>query len=171
MYNVVTMAIKGLGYIKSAERWQGYGETYHDEARTYYVELNKACLTIATFLIGFIGIFLQISPINTIPLFNKILLTIAFVCPVVSIVFGVLLFFQVNKFLNRAGDYYEKLSERLHLWMIKHKQETGDEYPKEVFQGLTLKEGVNATLSYIQLTFLALGFLSISFYFILRIFY
>lgn len=164
------MAVKGLGYIKSAERWQRYGETYHDEARTYYVELNKSCLTIATFLIGFIGVFLQLNPVTTESVFNKILLTVAFVCPTISIAFGIMLFFQVNKFLNRAGDYYETLSERLHLWIIKHKQETGENYPEEVFQGLKLKEGANATLSYVQLAFLTLGFLSICLYFVLHIF-
>ncbi len=165
------MAVRGVGFIKSAERWQRYGEAYHDEARAHYVELNKACLTISTFLIGFIGVFLQLGSINTAPLFNKILLVIAFVCPIISIIFGVLLFFQINKLLNSAGDYYEKLSERLHIWIIQHKQETAEDYPKEIFQGLTLKEGENGTLSYIQLTFLALGVLSISLYFILRIFY
>lgn len=164
------MAVRGLGYVKSAERWQRYGETYHDEARTYYTEINKTCLTIATFLIGFIGIFLQIGSVNTSPLFNKILLTVAFVFPVISIAVGVYLFFQANKFLNHAGDYYEILSERLHLWIIKNKQEAGDEYPSEIYKGIALKEGMNATLSYIQLIFLAIGFVSIASYFILSIY-
>lgn len=164
------MAVKGLGYIKSAERWQRYGEAYHDEARSYYAEINKACLTIATFLIGFIGIFLQIGSINTSSLLNKLLITIAFVCPVISISFGIYLFYEVNKFMNRAGDYYEKLSDRFHSWILEHKQETGDEYPSEIFKGLTLKEGMNAKLSYVQLILLGVGFLSIALYFILSIY-
>ena len=46
------MAVKGLDFLKSAERWQRYGETYHDEARSYYAELNRTALTIATFCGG-----------------------------------------------------------------------------------------------------------------------
>lgn len=49
------MAVKGLDFLKSAERWQRYGETYHDEARSYYAELNRTALTIATFRICVCG--------------------------------------------------------------------------------------------------------------------
>ncbi len=157
-----------LDYIKSAERWQRYGETYHDEARVYYSDINKACLTIATFLIGFIGVFLQLKPINTDLLINKIIILIAFISLVASIGFGIYLIYRSNKFLNRAGDYYETLSERLHLWISSHNQHTGMEYPKEIYKGITLNEGLNATLSYVQIGFLAFGFLCIFFYLFLR---
>jgi hypothetical protein len=61
------MAVKGLDFLKSAERWQRYGETYHDEARSYYAELNRTALTSATFLLGFIGIFIYVGDVKTEP--------------------------------------------------------------------------------------------------------
>lgn len=164
------MTINVLGYTKSAERWQKYGETYRNEARTYYVELNKSCLTIATFLIGFVGVFLQLNHVAYEPIFHRLLLTVAFICPTISIAFGIIMFFQANKFLNRAGNYYEQLSENMHLWILETGNNCGKEYPKEIFQGLKLEEKASALLSYAQLTFLATGFLGICLYFILQIF-
>ncbi|NCO98391.1 hypothetical protein GW864_04480 [bacterium] len=164
------MAVKGLDYLKSAERWQRYGENYHDEARVYYAELNKTALTIGTFLLGFIGIFIQIGDVKTEPLFNKLLLGSGFIFSTISIILGFFLFIMMNKFLNRSGDYYEQLSENLHLWMVKNKINYGQEYPKEIWRGFKLTIQTGDKLSYAQLSFLGLAFAGVAGYFFLHLF-
>ena len=163
------MAVKGLDFLKSAERWQRYGETYHDEARSYYAELNRTALTISTFLLGFIGIFIQVGDVKTEPDCNKLILIFGFVSLTLSVVFGLLVFKMMNEFLNRSGDYYEQLSENLHLWMVRTGKNYDQEYPKEIYKGIKLIiKGSNA-LSNVQLIFLGLGFVFVAMYFFLRI--
>lgn len=164
------MGVKGLDYLKTAERWRRYGKDYHDESRTYYAESNKTTLTIGTFLLGFIGILLQIGNLEAEPLYNKLFLSLGFTSLIISTVLGLFLFRKINEFLNDAGDYYEKLSENLHLWMLKHKRESGVEYPKEIYQGLKLKIESDNRLWNAQLVFLGTGFVSVALYFFLHLF-
>ena len=163
------MAVKGLDFLKSAERWQRYGETYHDEARSYYAELNRTALTIATFLLGFIGIFIQVGDVKTEPDCNKLILIFGFVSLTLSVVFGLLVFKMMNEFLNRSGDYYEQLSENLHLWMVRTGKSYDQGYPKEIYKGIKLIIKGNNALSNAQLISLGLGFVFVAIYFFLRI--
>lgn len=161
------MAVKGLNYQKSAERWRRYGENYHDEARIYYAELNKTALTIGTFLIGFVGIFIQIGNVQVESLLNKILLGGGFIFLTVSVILGIFIFKMMNQFLNDSGDYYEKLSENMNLWMLKNGKNCGQKYPDEIYQEIELKNQANNQLSIIQLSLLGIGFVCVSVYFIL----
>lgn len=163
------MAVKGFDFIKSAERWQRYGETYHDEARSYYAELNKTALTIATFLLGFMGIFIQIGDVKVEPDCNKLILIFGFILLALSVVLGLLVFKMMNEFLNYSGDYYEQLSENLHLWMVKTGKNYGLEYPKEIYKGINLTTKSSNALSIFQLIFLGLGFVLVTIYFLLKI--
>lgn len=163
------MAVKGLDFLKSAERWQRYGETYHDEARSYYAELNRTALTIATFFLGFMGIFIQIGDVKAEPDCNKLVLILGFISLTTSVVFGILVFKMMNEFLNRSGDYYEQLSENLHLWMVRSGKNYGQTYPKEIYKGIKLTIKGSNILSNIQLVSLGLGFVFVSIYFFLRI--
>jgi len=163
------MAVKGLDFLKSAERWQRYGETYHDEARSYYAELNRTALTIATFLLGFIGIFIQLGDVKTEADCNRLILILGFISLTTSVVFGVLVFKMMNEFLNRSGDYYEQLSENLHLWMVRSGKNYGQKYPKEIYKGIKLTIKGSNTLSNIQLISLGLGFVFVATYFFLQV--
>lgn len=164
------MAVKGLDYLKSAERWQRYGEHYIDEARKTYMEQAKATLTLATFLLGFIGIFLQIGNVGQENICQKLFLSASFVFLTISVALGIVMFIKINTFLNKAGTYYEKLSENLHLWMIKNKQASGQEYPKSIFKGIELDNEMNSKISHAQLIFLGMGYLSVAVYFYLILF-
>ena len=72
----------------------------------------------------------------------------------------------MNEFLNKAGDYYEKLSENLFLWMFKNKSEYGDEYPKEIYKGIKLEPELRNVLSDIQLGSIIIAFITITIYFL-----
>jgi len=96
------MSVKGIDYIKSAERWQEYGKNYHKDGSIYYAEGNKTALTITTFLIGFIGIFLQLGNVFNGPLLGKILISISLISALISAISGLLLFRRMNEFLNKA---------------------------------------------------------------------
>lgn len=159
-----------IDYIKSAERWQRYGEHYHDEGVTYYAELNRAVLTISTFLLGFIGIFLQIGNIEEEAICGKLLIATGFFSLVISIIFGLCLFRYMNDFLNKAGDYYEQLSSNLYEWMFNNK-ESGPSYPEEIYKGLKLEIQGNNRLSNFQLLFFCVGLIAVTVYFIFRLFY
>lgn len=163
------MAVKGLDFLKSAERWQRYGETYHDEARSYYTELNRTALTIATFLLGFIGIFIQVGEVKTEPDCNKLILILGFISLTLSVVFGLLVFKMMNEFLNRSGDYYEQLSENLHLWMVRTGKNYDQEYPKEIYKGIDVTIKGSNRLSNAQLVLLGVGFICVAAYFLLRV--
>jgi|GEM_PF-7026957 len=163
------MAVKGLDFLKSAERWQRFGETYHDEARSYYAELNRTALTIATFLLGFIGIFIQIGDIKTEPNFNKLILIFGFVSLALSVVLGLLVFKMMNEFLNHSGDYYEQLSKNLHLWMVRTGKNYDQKYPKEIYKEMEITIKGSNKLSNTQLVLLGVGFICVAFYFLLRV--
>lgn len=163
------MGVKGLDFLKSAERWQRYGETYHDEARVYYAELNKTALTIGTFLLGFIGIFIQLGDVKAEPLLNKLLLAGGFLTLTASVVLGLFVFKMMNEFLNRSGDYYEQLSENLNLWMVKNNENYGQEYPEEIYKGIKLQVQGDNKLSNTQLILLGIGFICVAAYFFLRL--
>jgi len=163
------MGVKGFDYLKSAERWQRYGENYHDEGRVYYAELNKIALTIGTFLLGFMGIFIQIGDVKAEPFYNKLLLGSGFISLTASIVLGLFLFRMMNEFLNRSGDYYEQLSENLHLWMVKNNKNYGQKYPKEIYKGIELKIQASNKLSTAQLLLLGAGFVCVVIYFFLHL--
>lgn len=163
------MAVKGLDFLKSAERWQRYGETYHGEARSYYAELNRTALTIATFLLGFIGIFIQVGEVKIEPDYNKLILILGFVSLTLSVVFGLLVFKMMNEFLNRSGDYYEQLSENLHLWMVRTGKNYDQEYPKEIYKGIDVTIKGSNRLSNAQLVLLGVGFICVAAYFLLRV--
>lgn len=163
------MAIKGLDFLKSAERWQRYGETYHDEARSYYAELNRTALTIATFLLGFIGIFIQIGDIKTEPNYSKLILIFGFVSLTLSVVFGLFVFKMMNEFLNRSGDYYEQLSENLNLWIVRTGRDCDQKYPKEIYKGIEITIKGSNKLSNIQLILLAVGFICVAVHFLLSV--
>lgn len=163
------MAVRGLDFLKSAERWQRYGDTYHDEARSYYTELNRTSLTVATFLLGFIGIFIQIGDVKTEPDSNKLILIFGFISLTLSVISGLLVFKMLNEFLNRSGDYYEQLSQNLHLWMVRAGKNYGPEYPREIYKGIKLTIKGNNTLSYVQLISLGMGFVFVAIYFFLQI--
>lgn len=164
------MGIKGIGYAKAAERWQEYGRNYHKDASIYYAEGIKTALTITTFLVGFIGVILQMGNVINGPLYGKILISISLVSSLISAISGLLLFRKINEFLNGAGDYYEKLSANLFQWIFKNKKDYGDEYPKEIYRGINLKLALNHVLSDIQLGSIIVAFISITIYFIIIIF-
>lgn len=164
------MAIKGIGYAKAAERWQEYGRNYHKDASMYFAEGIKTALTITTFLVGFIGVILQMGNVINGPLCGKILISISLVSSLISAISGLLLFRKINEFLNEAGDYYEKLSANLFQWIFKNKKDYGDEYPKEIYRGINLKLALNHVLSDIQLGSIIVAFISITIYFIVLMF-
>lgn len=151
---IVGMGKSSLSYIKSAERWQRYGEDYHEEARKSFAEVNKSALTVATLMFGFIGIFLQNPSVANQSLSLKMWISASVIFLLISLLSGIALLFASNTFLNLAGDYYEKLSERMHLWVVNHDIATGSDYPKEVFKGLALSFQMNNVLSWAQLIFL-----------------
>ncbi len=163
------MSIKGLSYVKSAERWQRYGEEYHQEARQYYGEVNKTALTLATFLLGFIGVFLQLHKDVPVPTFEKTLLIISFIALIISVIAGLRIFIMMNEFLNKSGDYYEELSENLHEWMLKNLQDYGPEYPTDIYTHDEVEYQAGNTASYVQLGTLAAGFVSIAVYFLITV--
>lgn len=158
------MSVKGIGYIKSAERWQEYGKNYHKEGSIYYAEGNKTALTITAFLIGFIGVFLQLGNVLNGSMLGKILIFISLISALTSAITG-LLFRKMNEFLNKAGTYYEKLSENLFLWMFRNKKEYGDQYPKEIYKGIELEPELKTTLSDIQLGSIIVAFFTITIFF------
>ncbi|MFA5770653.1 MAG: hypothetical protein WC894_04140 [Patescibacteria group bacterium] len=159
-----------MDYIKSAERWQEYGKNYHKDGSIYYAEGNKTALTITTFLIGFIGVFLQLGNVFNGPLLGKILISISLISALISAVSGLLLFRRMNEFLNKAGSYYEKLSENLFLWMFRNKKEYGDEYPKEIYKGLELEPELKTILSDIQLGAIIVAFFTVTIFFLSMLF-
>lgn len=153
-----------LDFVKSAKRWQRYEKEYYDKAGNYFIELNKSLLTINTFFLGFIGIFLQIKNDSLDINFKKIVLGIAIFCLFISICIGIIYFIKINCFLNNAGDYYEKLSSRLFNYILKKNINYGDQYPKEIYKNIKLNGEVNHWFLIFELIFLGLGFSSIIFY-------
>ena len=164
------MIVKGLDYIRTARRWQRWGHKYHNEATKYYAESNKTALTIGTFLLGFIGIFLQIGNIKIESFCNKYFLSVGFVSLMISTLLGLFLFREMNGFLNKAGDYYEKISGNLYRWILKHKKAYGAEYPKEIYKGAKLTIQSDNKLWSAQLISLGIGFIGVTIYFFLRLF-
>ena len=158
------MTVKGIDYVKSAERWQEYGRNYHREGVVYYAEGNKTALAIATILIGFIGVSLQFGDLLHGPLYRKILIFIAFISSLVTAITGLLLFTKMNEFLNKAGDYYERLSENLFHWMFKNKTNYGDKYPKEIYKGINLEVTMNNIFSHVQTGSVIVAFICITIY-------
>lgn len=159
-----------LDFAKTSERWQEWGKYYHDKAEKYYLEIDKTALAIATFLLGFIGIFLQVSDPTCLKINQKILLGSGFIFISISVIFGIIQLMSLNKFLNNAGDYYEELSERLIAWMQKNGRKSGVKYPKEIYKGLKLQINSDNKTSYLQLYSLIGGFLCIVGYLILFLF-
>lgn len=164
------MTVKGIDYVKSAERWQEYGRDYHKDASIYYAEGIKALLTVATFLVGFIGVILQLGNLLNGPMYGKILIAISLISSLISAISGILLLRKTNEFFNKAGDYYEKLSESLFIWLFKNKTEFGNEYPKEIYTGNQLKPELKNILSDIQLGSIIIAFISIIVYFFIFLF-
>jgi len=158
-----------LDYGESAKRWQNYGVTYLNEARSYFSEVNRTVLTIGTFLLGFIGIFIQVGDMGSESDLNKFLLIASFISITLSIVLGVWIFVKMNIFLNRSGSHYERLSERLSMWMIKNNRNSGKKYPKEIFKGKRLVRQPSNNVQYLQFSFLSLGFIFIAIYFIFHV--
>lgn len=157
-------------YIKSANRWQIWGKNYHDKAGKYYLETSKGSLTIATFLLSFIGVFLEVNKTGIISCIDKALLGAGFILLTCSVVLGIYSLTELNKFLNHAGDYYESLSENLNRWMLKKHKTKGKTYPKEIFKGLKFERESGNKLAYLQLYTLGAGFLCIATYFFLLLF-
>ena len=72
----------------------------------------------------------------------------------------------MNEFLNKAGSYYERLSENLFLWMFRNKKEYGDEYPKEIYKGLELEPELKTILSDVQLGAIIVAFFTVTIFFL-----
>ena len=153
-----------LDFVKSAERWQRYGEEYHNKAGDYLIELNRALLTVNIFLLGFVGIFLQLDNSCIDVNFKRIVLSIAFISLMVSITLGLIIFIKINRLLNRAGDYYEELCDRLFTYVLRENVNSGDQYPKEIYKNLKLENKFDNKTLIFELIFLGLGFSSIIFY-------
>jgi hypothetical protein len=153
-----------LDYIKTSDRWQKWGKYYHDKAEKYYLEVSKSALTIATFLLGFVGIFFQINNPVCMSWYEKTLLGLSFILISTSAIVGIFIFMGLNKFLNNAGDYYEELSERLVNQMLKNNKKNGAKYPKEIYKGLKLNIAASNNLSYVQLFTLIGGYVCITIY-------
>lgn len=159
-----------LNFSKTAERWQRYGEDYLSEARSYFLEINKTVLTVSTFLLGFIGIFIQIGDLKTATLLSKLLITGGFVFSVFSTIITLYVVVSMNCFLNKSGDDYQQLSENLANWMLKNNKSIGSKYPKEIYKGIKMKYQADIFLSKFQFPVLGLGFICIAVYFLTVIF-
>lgn len=131
---------------------------------SYYAEGNKTALSIAAILVGFIGVSLQFEKLINGSLYMKVLIFIAFISSLTSAVTGLLLFTKMNEFLNKAGDYYEKLSENLFDWIFRNKMNYGDEYPKEIYRGTNLEVTMDNVLSHVQIGSIIIAFVCIAIY-------
>jgi hypothetical protein len=159
------MNVTGLNFVKMADRWKKYGVSYQNEARRYWLEINKTCLTISIFVLGFVGIFLQIGDISNEPSLNKILIGVGFITQIISIGFGITTVIKMNHFINTAADYYEMLSEKLNKWMLINRKGSGSVEPSEVLENMQLPIWNNNWLTIVQIVTLAIGLLSIFIYF------
>jgi hypothetical protein len=121
-------------------------------------------LTVNIFLLGFVGIFLQLDNSCIDVNFKRIVLGIAFISLMVSITLGLIMFIKINRLLNRAGDYYEKLCDRLFTYILRENINSGDQYPKEIYKNLKLKNNLDKKILIFELIFLGLGFSTIIFY-------
>lgn len=155
------MTVRGIDYVKSAERWQEYGRNYHKDGSIYYAEGIKALLTVTTFLVGFVGVILQLGNVLNGSIQSKVLIMIVLIASLISAISGILLFRKMNEFLNNAGSYYERLSENLFQWIFKNPEVHGDEYPKEIYTGIQLKPELKNTLSDVQLGSIIVAFVSL----------
>lgn len=119
-----------LDFKASADRWKRYSYDYLLESRSLYYESLKTTMTIATFLIGFNVIWLQIDPNSSILV--KAILTLSTLSLTVSLLFGRKVLHRAVKFLNKSADAYENKSEALNTYMLKSKKSTGGSYPSQV---------------------------------------
>ncbi|MDO8487236.1 MAG: hypothetical protein Q7S45_03010 [Candidatus Curtissbacteria bacterium] len=124
------MTVK-LDYIRTAERWQRYGEEYSKEGREHWSDFIKACLSVTTFLIGFNGIWLQIrkAPLTDL---DKALFFSAFIYLCLSLIFGLWAILEMNAFMNKMGRYYEEKSEALFKFMLDTSTDRGESYPNHL---------------------------------------
>lgn len=164
------MATLGLDFNKTAERWRRLSEDYLEEARAYFSDVNKSALTVGTFLLGFMGVFIQLGDIQTSPLHERVVLAVAFILTTGSLLLGLWVFRKSNQFLNRSGRNYEKMSERLSDWMLRNGRGSDPKYPDEIYKGLDLTTDSGGALSNSQLLSLGLGFCVLVAYFFLRVF-
>lgn len=118
-----------LDFSKTVERWRKYSEQYFKDGRFLFIDCIKLFLTIATFLIGFSIIGLQLV-LDEFTLFQKASFLISILSLLFSVIFGLWALLNTNSFLNRAGDHYEKKAEKLNDYMLKTGESTGENYPK-----------------------------------------
>lgn len=163
------MSVK-LSYQKSAERWQRYSEEYFNEARQYYLETNKTILNISTFLLGFIGIFIQIGNFETSLFLGKLLITAGFIFSTFSVLITLYIIRSMNCFLNKSGENYQQLSENMINWMLENNNSIGSEYPKKIYDGVNIQYKFNHVVSKFQLPTLGLGFICVAAYFMTILF-
>jgi len=146
-----------LDFKASAERWQRYSEEYLKEARLYYKDITKSLLTIATFLLGFNMLWLQMSDVKNFSCLQTTLFIITLINLFLSIFFGLWTFVKVNKYLNEVGRYYEKKSEKMNEHILKTGESFGESYPSEI------KDEMNCDFTpwqnYVQIGLVCISFL------------
>lgn len=124
------MSFLDLG--STSSRWRRYSEEYLNEARLHFVEVVKSAITVATFIIGFNVIWLQLSKDNEANILTKVLFLSALLCMVVSIIFGIGTLLGANNFLNDVGDDYYDRAEKLNKHILATGSSHAREFPNDI---------------------------------------
>lgn len=85
-------------------------EDYYKEAREQYIADANNTLTVTTWLVGFLLIWVQIT-IDRITHTQKWLVVVTLVSLFLSILFSFLVRRRITEFLNDVGNYFEELAE------------------------------------------------------------
>jgi len=122
-----------LDYNASAKRWQRYGEEYLTEGRNMYFQGINFAIQFAIFLMGFNVLWFQV---NQNPLSNilKILITVNLASLTISLIMGILCILKFHEFMNRAGEHYQRMSEKMYEYILDTNKSSGSKYPEYLLE-------------------------------------